>query len=45
MPVLKIQMKYFPSWDTNFFNEKIPVPGVRAILTYCACDDFYLFKS
>ena len=31
----------FPGYQCwYFFNEKIPFPGVKAILTYCACADF-----
>ena len=43
MPILKIQMKYFPSQDTSVGTssmKRFPSLGVKAILTYCVCADF-----
>ena len=35
--MLKIKIKYFPSWEANaeyFFSDKTPFPGAKAILTH-----------
>ena len=48
MSMLKIKIKYFPSWEANaeyFFSDKTPFPGAKAILTRSVCaGQFFSFE-
>ena len=49
MSMLKIKIKYRPSWEANAeysFNDKTPFPGAKAILThYVRCRFGFSFET